>query len=99
MLESPWEAPTPRRRATIAENTSAQFVRGITLSKRAIWRDREPAANWLNDHTAPRAPATLDVDACEAFLESGRLLVLGLPLRDIFVMKLNRGDPLDPVDP
>ena len=42
-LESRWEAPaTPRRRAMHAENTPAQFAaRGITLPKRAIWRDRE----------------------------------------------------------
>jgi hypothetical protein len=56
------------------------------------------AANWLNDHAAPWAPATLDVDACEVLLERGRLRVLGLPLRDIFLMKLNRGDPADLVD-
>ncbi len=42
-LESPWEAPaTPRRRAMNAENTPAQFAaRRITLTQRAIWRDRE----------------------------------------------------------
>jgi len=56
------------------------------------------AADWLNDHAAPWAPATLDVDACEVLLERGRLRVLGLPLRDIFLMKLNRGDPPDLVD-
>ena len=42
-LEAPWEAPaTPRRGAMNAENTPAQFAaRRITLSERAIWRDRE----------------------------------------------------------
>jgi len=56
------------------------------------------AANWLNDHAAPWAPATLDANACEVLFEQGQLRVLGLPLRDIFLMKLNRGDPLDLVD-
>ena len=56
------------------------------------------AANWLNDHAAPWAPATLKVSACEVLLAEGRLRVLGLPLRDIFLMKLNRGDPPDLVD-
>ena len=56
------------------------------------------AANWLNDHAAPWAPATLDVNACEVLFEHGQLRVLGLPLRDIFLMKLNRGDPPDLVD-
>ena len=56
------------------------------------------AANWLNDHAAPWAPATLDADACEVLFEQGKLRVLGLPLRDVFLMKLNRGDPPDLVD-
>ena len=29
------------------------------------------AANWLNDHAAPWAPATLDLNACEVLLEQG----------------------------
>jgi hypothetical protein len=56
------------------------------------------AANWLNDHAAPWASATLDMDVCEVLFEHGKLHVLGLPLRDIFLMKLNRGDPPDLVD-
>ncbi|MDX2381295.1 MAG: hypothetical protein QNM02_16225 [Acidimicrobiia bacterium] len=56
------------------------------------------AANWLNDHAAPWAPATLDVGACDVLFEQGKLCVLGLPLRDVFLMKLNRGDPPDLVD-
>lgn len=56
------------------------------------------AANWLNDHAAPWAPATLEVSKCEVLFAQGKLRVLGLPLRDIFLMKLNRGDPADLVD-
>ena len=55
-------------------------------------------ANWLNDHAAPWAPATLDVDVCDVLFVQDRLRVLGLPLRDIFLMKLNRGDPPDLAD-
>lgn len=56
------------------------------------------AANWLDDHAAPWAPATLDERECEVLFVHGKLRVLGLPLRDIFLMKLNRGDPPDLVD-
>ena len=56
------------------------------------------AADWLNDHAAPWAPATLDVSECEVLFAQGELRVLGLPLRDIFLMKLNRGDPPDLID-
>ena len=56
------------------------------------------AANWLNDHAAPWAPATRDVCVCDVLLVHGTLRVLGLPLRDVFLMKLNRGDPPDLVD-
>jgi hypothetical protein len=56
------------------------------------------AADWLNDHAAPWAPATLEVSVCEVLFADDKLRVLGLPLRDIFLMKLNRGDPSDLVD-
>lgn len=53
------------------------------------------AVDWLNDHAAAFAPATLDVDACDVLLDLPRLRVLGAPLRDVFIMKLRRSDPAD----
>ena len=53
------------------------------------------AANWLNDHAAPWAPATMNIDDCEVVVERPGLRVLAAPLRDVFLMKLNRSSPQD----
>lgn len=46
------------------------------------------APRWMNDRAAMFTPQTLDESSCEVLLDSLRLLVLGLPLRDAFLMKL-----------
>lgn len=46
------------------------------------------APRWMNDHAAMFAPQTFVASSCEVLLETPRLRVLGLPLRDVFVMKL-----------
>jgi hypothetical protein len=43
---------------------------------------------WLNDRAAMFRPATLSPQTCEVVLEHPRLLVLGAPLDDVFLMKL-----------
>lgn len=53
------------------------------------------AANWLNDHASPWAPATMNIDDCEVVVERPGLRVLAAPLRDVFLMKLNRSSPQD----
>lgn len=53
------------------------------------------ALDWLNDHSAAWTPATFTIESCTVLLEHERLLVLGMPLRDIFLMKLNRALPAD----
>jgi len=50
---------------------------------------------WLNANAAWFIPATFDPDACEVLLDHPRLLVLGAPIRDVFVMKMYRSDPND----
>lgn len=44
--------------------------------------------SWLNDRSAPFAPATLRESDCPVLLQSGRLRVLGAPLSQVFLMKL-----------
>ncbi len=56
------------------------------------------AASWLNDSAVPFAPQSLDVDSCDVLLDYPRLLVLGAPLREVFLMKLNRAEPQDLTD-
>jgi len=43
---------------------------------------------WLNDRSAPFAPATLQEKDCSVLLQRGRLNVLGAPLSQVFLMKL-----------
>jgi len=53
---------------------------------------------WFNAGAARFAPATLDIAECDRLLETPRLLVLGAPLRLVFVMKLSRAQPNDLAD-
>jgi Nucleotidyltransferase of unknown function (DUF6036) len=53
----------------------------------ALLHDLAPA--WLNDSASAFRPATFDEADCEKLLVKGRLTVLGAPLRQVFVMKLN----------
>ena len=54
--------------------------------------------DWLNANAAMFIPATLDPDACDVLIDHHRLLVLGAPMREVFVMKMYRGLPNDVAD-
>lgn len=56
------------------------------------------APRWLNDSALPFLPATFDEDACETILERQSLLVLGAPLDQVFLMKLNASRAADTDD-
>lgn len=62
---------------------------------RAVAQRRGLDVGWLNDSAAPYAPQTLDIDECAVLFEHPCLRVLGLPLREVFLMKLWRADPQD----
>lgn len=51
--------------------------------------------DWLNDHAAPFAPATFEESECAVLLDHDRLLLLGAPLNQVFLMKLYRLDAQD----
>ena len=59
----------------------------------ALEHDLSPT--WLNANAAQFIPATFDPEACEVLLDLPRLLVLGAPTRDVFVMKMYRSNPND----
>lgn len=44
---------------------------------------------WLNDNAAIFVPTTLTTDLCDVRLAHPRLLVLGAPLKHVFLMKLS----------
>jgi hypothetical protein len=56
-------------------------------------RDLSPA--WINDDAAGFRPATFRDQDCEILLNEPRLLVLGAPLDQVFLMKLYRVDAQD----
>jgi hypothetical protein len=53
-----------------------------------VARRHDLAPKWLNDAAVGFYPQTLNEDECTVELDHPRLRVLGVPLRDIFVMKL-----------
>lgn len=61
----------------------------------AVAARHELSVTWLNDDATAFAPFTLDPERCEPLAEHPTLRVLGLPLRDVFLMKLRRADPAD----
>jgi hypothetical protein len=50
---------------------------------------------WINDDAAGFRPSTLSDKDCEVLLDHPRLLVLGAPLDQVFLMKLYRVDAQD----
>lgn len=47
------------------------------------------AAHWLNDRARPFAPATLVLADCPVLMDHPALRVLGVPLEQLFLMKLD----------
>ncbi|MDP9165115.1 MAG: DUF6036 family nucleotidyltransferase [Actinomycetota bacterium] len=54
----------------------------------SVATERGLAPRWLNDHAVMFKPATLQDSDCRVELQRGRLLVLGAPLEQVFLMKL-----------
>ena len=54
--------------------------------------------DWLNDRSKAWLPATWNRAECAVILERGRLRVLGMPLRDVWLMKLNASRAIDRED-
>jgi hypothetical protein len=66
------------------------------VEKVALENDLAP--DWLNANAAPFRPNSLDVKACDQLLDHPRLLVLGAPIREVFLMKMYRAWPNDQAD-
>lgn len=64
----------------------------------SVAADHDLEPGWLNSNAAMFLPATFEVEACDVLMEHPRLLVLGAPLRVVFVMKMYRADPNDQAD-
>jgi Nucleotidyltransferase of unknown function (DUF6036) len=83
------------RESTEDVDSIIRFDDELRRAVRVVAKRNQLAADWLNDHAAPFAPRTLERDSCDVLIDRAELLVLGAPLRDVFLMKLMRALPGD----
>lgn len=76
------------RHTTVDVDSVRRLDPELLAAVRAVAARRDLSPSWLNDHSAPFAPATLREQDCSLLLEAGRLRVLGAPLSQVFLMKL-----------
>jgi len=67
----------------------------LRAAVRAVASRHGLSPEWLNDRATAFAPVTLDLADCDVLLEHPSLRVLGMPLRELFLMKVRRSDPAD----
>jgi hypothetical protein len=56
------------------------------------------APEWLNDAAAGYLPATFEIEKCDVLFDRPALLVLGAPMDQVFVMKMNASRAADTDD-
>lgn len=86
------------RSATEDVDTTVHLDAELRSAVRVVAERHRLAVDWLNDHAAPWHPETLRPEQCDLLLDHPRLRVLGAPLADVFLMKLNRSEPQDVLD-
>ena len=77
------------REATVDVDSVKRLDSELKSAVASVARLHDLAPAWLNDSASAFRPATFDEAECEKLLVRGRLTVLGAPLRQVFVMKLN----------
>ena len=76
------------RQSTLDVDTLARIEAELADAVAAVARVHDLAPAWLNDASAPFRPQTFVQAECDVLLDRPRLLVLGAPLRQVFMMKL-----------
>lgn len=76
------------RQATVDVDSVRRLDAELMTAVAAVAADHGLAPRWLNDSAAMFKPATLRDGDCHLELTRGRLLVLGAPLDQVFLMKL-----------
>lgn len=76
------------RQATMDVDTVRRIEQELRDAVARVARAHDLAPAWLNDSSAAFRPQTFVEADCDVLLDRGRLLVLGAPLRQVFVMKL-----------
>ena len=86
------------RDSTHDVDSTHRFDQELATAIAAVAETNSLAPTWLNAGAAAFTPATLRTDECHRLLETPRLLVLGAPFQQLFVMKLARSQPNDLAD-
>ena len=76
------------RQTTLDVDTVWPIEEELREAVARVARVHDLAPAWLNDSSAAFRPQTFVERDCEVLLDLARLLVLGAPLRQVFVMKL-----------
>jgi hypothetical protein len=77
-----------------AERLDAEFCAAVE----AVAARHDLAPRWINDSAAGFVPAGFDLEGALVVLDRPRLLVLGAPLDDVFLMKILAGRATDTDD-
>ena len=72
-----------------------QMTEALHAAAEVVAAEHDLKPTWLNDRAAPFAPVTLQETDCSLLLDHPRLLVLGAPLRQVFLMKMFARRPVD----
>ncbi|HET6909313.1 MAG TPA: DUF6036 family nucleotidyltransferase [Mycobacteriales bacterium] len=83
------------RESTVDVDTIRRLAPELAHAVEVVAARHGLAPRWMNDHAAAFAPQTFDESSCEVLLETSRLQVLGMRLRDAFLMKLFAGRARD----
>jgi hypothetical protein len=76
------------RDTTVDADSVLRLTQELLTAAARVARAHDLSETWLNDRAAMFAPATLREADCSLLIDHPRLLVLGAPLRQIFLMKL-----------
>lgn len=76
------------RQTTLDVDTVRRIEPELRDAVAVVARVHGLAPAWLNDSSAPFCPQTFVETDCDVVLDQDRLLVLGAPLRQVFMMKL-----------
>lgn len=83
------------REATIDVDSVRRLDAELRHAAEVVGERHGLGAHWLNDSASAFTPAGFNPSECEVLFEHRRFVVLGAPLRDVFIMKLYRADPAD----
>ena len=86
------------RDRTIDVDTISEIEYELATAIRVVAERNKLPHNWLNQSSKPFAPESFSIDDCEEVLQTNRLSILALPIRQLFLMKLDSNRRTDQND-